>query len=93
MTMTGRRQGRSAQRLLTAAIAVLGADRAAARLVAVEALPRKRWKGRMLYRVRCNGTSGQGPHHVYLPLAAVWQLIDLQHFYCTHHQGDPWGRG
>lgn len=91
MTAVGRKHGASADRLIADAQRFLGAACTARRAAEIAALPTIDWKGRTLYTLRCQGTSGKGPHAVNVPLAVVWHLIDLRRFFCVYHAGDAWG--
>jgi len=86
----GRKHGRGADEIIEEAKAELGPERTAAREREIAAIPTVEWKGRTLYTIRCNGTSGKGPHDVNLPLAMVWHLRNLRRFYCVYHAGDAW---
>lgn len=70
---------------------MLGPARACVRETCIQALPLIVWKGRQLRTIRCQGTSGKGPHDVNVPEALCWHLIDLRGFYCPYHAGDAWG--
>ena len=91
MSHVGRKHGPSADRIIAEAQRFLGPVEAERRAQQIAALPQVQWKGRTLYTLRCRGTSGKGPHDVNLPLAHVWHLIDLGHFYCVYHAGDAGG--
>ena len=65
---------------------VRGADAVPARAAAIAALDSKDWRGVTVYRVRCDGDFGRGPHDVYLPERVLWALIDLSHHLCPFHQ-------
>lgn len=90
MSHVGRKHGRGAQEIIDEAKSELGAVRAEIHEQEIAALPTVQWKGRTLHTVRCNGTSGKGPHDVNLPLAMVWHLRDIKRFYCVYHAGDVW---
>jgi hypothetical protein len=62
-----------------------GADGYAKREAEIAALPSIEWKGKTLRTVRCNGTTGRGPHLCNLPLTMCWNLIDLKHYVCVYH--------
>ena len=51
----------------------------------IAALPRVVWRGRTLYTLRCNGTTGKGPHDVNVPERLLWNLIELRAFVCPYH--------
>lgn len=91
MSHVGRKDGQGADGLIADAKLELGPERAAKRQAEIDALPVVNWKGRMLYTLRCHGTSGKGPHDVNVPLAMVWHLISLKRFYCVYHAGDALG--
>lgn len=91
MSHVGRKHGRGADAVIADCQAELGPVRTTRRQTEIEALPTVLWKGRMLYTLRCCGTSGKGPHDVHVPLAMVWSLIRLDPFYCVYHVGDAWG--
>ena len=91
MTHVGRKHGPGADRIIAFAREFLGPERTAIREAEIAALPTVQWKGRTLYTLRCNGTSGRGPHDVNVPLAHVWHLINLRRFFCVYHAGDAWG--
>lgn len=88
MSHVGRKHGRGDDAVIAEAKADMGAAWSARRDAEVAALPTVEWKGRTLYTLRCNGTSGKGPHDVNVPLALVWHLMDLQRFFCVYHAGD-----
>lgn len=54
----------------------------------IDTLPRVLWRGRVLYTLRCHGTSGKGPHDTNVPEALLWALIDLRAFRCPYHAND-----
>jgi hypothetical protein len=90
MSNVGRKHGPSAEDVIAMCQDTLGPERTRIRQAEIDALPWVMWNGRKLYGVRCQGTSGKGPHWVNLPLAMVWSLITLDHFYCPFHAGDAW---
>ena len=45
----------------------------------------KLWNGRRVWQVRCNGTTGRGPHDMFVPAAALWNLISVSEFRCPYH--------
>lgn len=90
MTCVGRKHGPTADLIVEHARQFLGEARAAVREQDIAALPTIMWKGRMLYTVRCQGTSGKGAHDVNVPLGLVWHLVSLRSFYCPYHAGDVW---
>lgn len=90
MSHVGRKHGKGADKLIAEAKAFLGPERAALREAQIAALPCVEWKGRLLYTLRCRGTSGKGAHDVNLPLAHLWHLIELRRFFCVYHAGDAW---
>jgi hypothetical protein len=93
MSHVGRKHGQGADKMIAAARAFLGPDLAARREREIAALPTVSWKDRTLCTLRCQGTSGKGPHEVNVPLAAAWHLISLSRFFCVYHAGDAWARG
>lgn len=54
----------------------------------IEGLPRVTWKGKRLFTLRCQGTSGKGPHDCNVPEGLLWQLLSLRDFLCVYHAGD-----
>jgi hypothetical protein len=88
MSHVGRKHGRGADEVIAEAQVELGPFRTARRYAEIEALPTVEWKGRTLYTLRCNGTSGKGPHDVNVPLALVWHLMSLRRFFCVYHAAD-----
>ena len=91
MSQVGRKHGRGADAIIAEAKFYLGPLRTARREREIAALPTVQWKGRTLYTLRCQGTSGKGPHDVNVPVLLVWHLMDLRHFFCPYHAGDVWG--
>ncbi len=59
-----------------------------ARQRAIRALPTVQWKGRILYTLRCHGTSGKGPHDTNVPEGLLWALLDFRAFRCPYHVND-----
>lgn len=59
-----------------------------ARQRAIRALPQVVWKGRILYTLRCHGTSGKGPHDTNVPESLLWALLDFRAFRCPFHVND-----
>lgn len=51
-------------------------------------LPLVTWKGKSLRTLRCNGTSGKGPHSQNVTEGQLWALIDLRHWRCAFHPAD-----
>ena len=90
MSHVGRKHGRGADDIIAEARAELGPARMAIREAEIAALPTVEWKGRTLYTLRCNGTSGKGPHAVNVPIALCWHLLNLRRFFCVYHAGDAW---
>jgi len=90
MALVGRKHGKGADEIIAAAQEFLGPVGAARREAEIAALPTVVWKGRLLYTLQCQGVSGRGPHAYNVPLAYVWHLIGLDHFYCPYHAGDAW---
>ena len=91
MSHVGRKHGPGADEIIAEAKAAMGPRWTAKRETEIAALPVVLWKGRTLYTLRCNGTSGKGPHDVNVPLMLVWHLIDLRRFFCVYHAGDAMG--
>jgi len=91
MAHVGRKHGRGAADIIAEAKAYLGPESVARREAEIACLPLVIWKGRTLYTLRCQGTSGRGPHDVNVPLMMVWHLLSLTNFYCVYHSGDAWG--
>ena len=91
MSHVGRKAGLSANRVIAAARAFLGPVGVCIRDAEIAALPTVEWKGRTLYTLRCQGTSGKGHHDVHVPLAHVWHLVWLDRFFCVYHAGDAFG--
>lgn len=91
VTAVGRKHGPGAESMIAEAIADLGSVRAAKRQQEIDALPMVVWKGRTLYSLECQGTSGRGHHIVNVPLMMVWHLISLRRFFCPWHAGDAMG--
>ena len=60
----------------------------AARENAIRALPVVAWKGRTLYTIRCQGTSGRGPHDTNVPESTLWAVLDFRAFRCPFHAND-----
>src|SRR5688500_1114108 len=51
----------------------------------IDALPVAEWKGKQLRTLRCNGTTGKGPHNTNVPESLLWALIDLRRWFCPYH--------
>lgn len=96
MTHVGRKHGPGADDLIASSKRYLldmhGEEGLAKREAEISCLPRVIWKGRELCTLRCQGTSGKGPHAVNVPIAVVWALISLHKFFCVYHAGDCWSR-
>ena len=54
----------------------------------IDALERKDWHGKLVYKIRCHGTRGKGPHDVWVGEQLLWFLISLTGFVCPYHIGD-----
>ena len=54
----------------------------------IAALESKDWKGKKVYKIRCHGTRGKGPHDVWYGEMMLWWLISLRDFVCPFHIGD-----
>jgi hypothetical protein len=78
----------SAHRSEVAARYFMGRSRWARRRDEIAALPSVEWKGRTLRALRCQGTSGRGPHDVNVPVDLLWQLLSLRSYFCPFHAGD-----
>ena len=94
MTLVGRKHGRGADAVIAECRAELlelgGPARVVRREEEISALPIVIWNGRMLYTLRCCGSSGRGPHPMNVPLALVWSLIRLAPWFCPYHAGDAY---
>ena len=90
MTHVGRKHRKGADDIIAYARDFLGPELTARREAEIAALPTITWRGRTLYTLRCNGTSGKGPHDLHVPLLMVWHLIHLSRFFCVYHAGDAW---
>ena len=53
----------------------------------IGALPVVEWKGAKLRTLRCNGSTGKGPHLVHVPEGVLWALIDFRAYRCVYHEG------
>ena len=51
----------------------------------IAALKSKRWRGRRVYLIWCQGDFGVGIHKHYKPAVALWHLMDLGHYKCPYH--------
>lgn len=60
-------------------------DAYAERRAFIASLPTVNWKGRTLYTLRCNGTTGRGPHDVNVPPSLLWCLIEPRAYRCQFH--------
>ena len=49
-------------------------------------LDQKQFKGRTVYRIRCNADFGIGPHEQWLEEHLMWHLMDLAHYLCPYHR-------
>jgi hypothetical protein len=69
-------------------IEIRGADAVPAREAAIAALESKLWGKRNIrvFRMRCDGDFGRGPHDLFVPERVLWALIDLRHFVCPYHR-------
>lgn len=63
-----------------------GADAERRREAEIARLDSKDWKGRRVFRLRCEGPFGRGPHDVWVEEAWLWTLIDLRRFLCPYHR-------
>ena len=63
----------------------LGERAAEERAAEIAALPCVDWRGRTLRTVRCNGTTGKGPHDYNVPESVLWHFRDIQRFVCPYH--------
>ena len=64
----------------------LGTGRAVERAREIGRLESKRWRGVRVYRVRCDGPFGNGPHDVYVIAAVLWSLISIERCRCPFHR-------
>lgn len=64
---------------------IRGVDDEARRASEIAALSTVTWRGQTLYRFRCNGTTGKGPHDINVPEALLWAVIELDAFRCPYH--------
>jgi len=60
-----------------------------AREAFIAGLPLVYWKGKPLRTLRCNGTTGRGPHDRQVPESLLWSLIDPRRYHCPYHPIDP----
>ena len=58
----------------------------------IAALPTKLWRGKsgtqppkVVYRILCYGTTGEGPHFTWVAEWALWRLSDLTAYRCVTH--------
>ncbi|HVL65757.1 MAG TPA: hypothetical protein VM364_00715 [Vicinamibacterales bacterium] len=87
-TTVGLHLERQADTARAAFLEVAGPARSFQRSLEIARLPRVDWRGRRLYTLRCQGTSGKGPHDVNVPEGLLWSLIDLRMFRCPYHAHD-----
>jgi hypothetical protein len=66
-------------------VELCGPAQALIRSVQIEHLPAVEWKGRTLRTLRCEGSTGKGPHDVHVPESLLWSLISLTHYHCPYH--------
>lgn len=52
----------------------------------IAALERKYWNGIEVFRVRCDGDYGRGPHDQWIPEYILWALIDVTRYRCPFHR-------
>lgn len=84
-TLLGSHMDVRAVRARAAFVELRGAQEALVREVAIAGLQAVEWRGQTLYRFRCHGTTGKGPHDLNVPLALLWALIDFRAFRCPYH--------
>ena len=90
-TSVGLHLERQRERARSAFIEVRGLEAVAQRQAEIDALPTVEWKGKTLRTLRCNGTSGKGPHDTNVPEDLLWALIDFRIYRCPYHcNDDPW---
>lgn len=82
----GRHEDRQLAKSRRAFIELCGEAAAPARAAAIAALPMKLWKDHAVYRVRCCGDFGRGPHDVWLPERVLWALAGFDPFLCVYHR-------
>lgn len=87
-TTVGLHVAKQALRARAAFVEFRGAEAAIARQAQINQLPRVEWKGKPLFTLRCNGTSGKGPHNCNVPEGLLWSLISLNRFLCPYHVND-----
>ena len=75
-------------RAKAALVAARGVDGAVRRAREITGRSSRLWRGRRVWQIRCTGTSGNGPHELYLEAAVLWSLIDLRAFRCPYHAND-----
>ena len=85
-TPARRRDLRAIQRAKMLTRDAMGTPFAVRRAHEIARSPSKRWKGRILYKIRCAGPFGNGPHNQYIPGSVLWSLIDLDTFCCPYHR-------
>jgi hypothetical protein len=66
-------------------LVVRGWDETEAREAEIRERPSKDWKGKRVYAIRCNGTTGKGPHEMWVTEAVLWALIEPSAFVCPFH--------
>lgn len=65
--------------------AVRGPLATLAREAEINTLPVKMFKGKKVYRIRCHGEFGNGPHDMWVPAGLLWALISLDRWRCPYH--------
>lgn len=76
---------RSLPRAMAAAASMMSAEWMDRRAREIIALPVVEWRGKRLCTIRCNGTTGKGPHDVHVPESLLWALLSLTHYRCVYH--------
>lgn len=56
------------------------------RRAAIARVESKLWAGVRVYRVRCDGDFGRGPHDHWVPEYILWSLIDVTRYRCPFHR-------
>lgn len=55
------------------------------RFYEIQQLPTAQHRGRSLRTLRCQGTTGRGPHDLNVPEYILWAVIDFRAFRCPFH--------
>lgn len=72
-------------RAQAAFLALRGAEDHERRRLEIKSLETSAWRGHTVYAIRCNGTTGKGPHTVNVPEALLWSLISFEAYRCPFH--------